>query len=120
MHTILILDDERFVTLLVKNALRLQDFEVIGVTDPRQALATLEQTPVSLLVTDLMMPLLDGFEVIRRVRSQPALKKLPIIVLTAKKVTTEERRELVELEVEILSKPFLPTALAEKIRQKVA
>lgn len=120
MPKLVILDDDRMVTLLVKRSLPPAEFEVVAVTDSSQIMPLLEGGPVDLLVTDLMMPQLDGLEVCRLVRHHPKLKSLKVLVLTAKRLTTEERKELLDLGVEIVSKPFVPAALTEKIRGMLA
>jgi len=115
MGKIVVLDDDRVITLLVKSALKLQDFDVVGITDPDEAVPTLEKMDVDLLVTDIMMPGTDGFEVCRQVRRHPDMKDLMILVLTAKQLSVEERKELMELDAEVIIKPFSPLTIREKI-----
>ena len=69
----------------------------------------LAQHPMpALVLLDLMMPMMDGFEFLARVREQPDFAELPIVVLTAKELTAEERNFLAENTLLILSKSAQP------------
>lgn len=116
--TLVVLDDEKSVSLLVSNALRLRGFQVISLTDPQQLLPTLAASPVTVLVTDIMMPVLDGVELCRQVRAA-GYTKLAILALTAKRLSVDERSTLQSLGVEIMTKPFSPNAFAAKVTAMV-
>src|SRR5690606_1802183 len=62
----------------------------------------------SLILLDLMMPVMDGFEFLDRVRSNPAISHIPIVVLTAKDLTDEERRIINERTLLVLTKGAQP------------
>jgi CheY-like chemotaxis protein len=73
------------------------------------ALEWLAENPMpSLVLLDLMMPMMDGFEFLDRVRAQPEFAELPIVVLTAKELADEERTFLAENTLLILSKSAQP------------
>ena len=67
---ILVLDDEPGIMLLCKRLLTRAGFEVLAFTEPRKAMAELELRPVDLLLVDIRMPEVDGFELLRRVRER--------------------------------------------------
>lgn len=112
---IVVVDDERFVTMLIAGSLRVMDFEVVSLTDSEKALALLKEEKVRLLVTDIMMPKLDGMQLCRQIRKIKSHTDLKILALTAKKLNVDERKELMDLHVDVMSKPFSPVDLKEKI-----
>ncbi|MBF0563087.1 MAG: response regulator, partial [Alphaproteobacteria bacterium] len=79
---ILSVDDSASVRQMVTFALETAGYQTAQAGDGKEALAVLKTTPVDMIVTDLNMPKLDGLGLIRRIRSTPALKFLPIIILT--------------------------------------
>ena len=77
---ILIVDDEQFVRDLLEKVLRRRGHEVVSASDAGQALAALESAEFDLLLTDVVMPGMDGFDLLRRVKS--AYPDIKVIVLT--------------------------------------
>lgn len=82
MKKILIVDDDTVVLQMYKDALIQQGFHVDAANDGIAGVMLLKKTPPDLLVCDLMMPKFTGVEVLKFVRSQPALKDLPVILLS--------------------------------------
>ncbi len=80
--TILIAEDDELLARMYERGLTLAGGKVILAGDGEQALAKLAETKFDLLLLDLMMPKLNGYEVLRWVRSNPATKDLPVIILT--------------------------------------
>jgi DNA-binding response OmpR family regulator len=100
---ILLVDDEQSVQKLLSSALRKDGYEVVCAFDGRQALDRLRDRAFDLLVLDLMLPEIDGFEVCRQVR---ATSSVPIIMLTAR---VEEIDKVLGLELgadDYITKPF--------------
>jgi PAS domain S-box-containing protein len=87
---ILLVDDDPKTLELLAETLRSAGYETQSVQSGPRALEVLSSTVVSAVFLDLLMPGMDGFEVIRHVRQQPALKELPIIVMTGKTLTQDE------------------------------
>ncbi|MGB9913626.1 MAG: response regulator, partial [Candidatus Kapaibacteriota bacterium] len=81
--TILVAEDSETIRRFIAMALKLAGFEVITAVDGMEALEKLPFHKVDLIVTDLNMPNLDGFELIKTVRENPDLKDLPIIILSS-------------------------------------
>lgn len=82
-HRILVVDDSASVRKFVSVSLEMQGFSVITASDGMEALEKLPGEEVNLVITDLNMPNMDGFELIKTLRENPAYKELPIIVLTS-------------------------------------
>jgi two-component system, OmpR family, response regulator len=100
---ILLVDDEQSVQKLLTYPLRKEGYEVVGALDGREALDRLEDASFDLVVLDVMLPHVDGFDVCRQIR---ATSTVPIIMLTAK---TEEIDKVLGLELgadDYITKPF--------------
>ncbi len=118
---ILACDDDPDMTRLIKRSLTFHSFEVTELNDPRQLVPTLEQGAFDLLVLDLMMPDVDGEEVVSAVRGRTdALKDLPIVVLTAKDCASPERARLQRARAFVVEKPLVTEDLVRRIREALA
>jgi DNA-binding NarL/FixJ family response regulator len=104
--TILIAEDDPGTRLSISDYLELAGYMVFPAEDGQQALSLLEKCSPHLIVTDVTMPHMDGYELIDRVRRQPAFRLLPVIFLTAR-TQTEERIRGYQLGCDAyLPKPF--------------
>jgi PAS domain S-box-containing protein len=88
--SILLVDDDPKALELLQEALRSAGYEVQSVRSGARALEVLANKVVGAILLDLLMPEMDGFQVIRHVRQEPALRDLPILVMTAKNLSQEE------------------------------
>lgn len=112
-ETILVVDDEANIRELAKLYLQKDGYRVETAVNGTQALAKLKQNPPALLVLDLMLPEMDGWEICRRVRAE---SNLPILMLTAR---TDDIDKIVGLEMgadDYLTKPFNPRELVARVR----
>lgn len=112
-ETIFLVDDEQHIIDLAKMYLEQANYAVTSATDGQTALARILAEKPSLVVLDLMLPGLDGWEVCRRVRAQ---SDVPIIMLTAR---SEDVDRIVGLELgadDYLTKPFNPRELVARVK----
>ncbi len=116
---ILIVDNEPDITYIVGSVLSFAGFTVTELNEPVQAVPELLSSGYGLLILDLMMPVLDGFAVLKRTREEEALKHLPVLILSARRLTHEETTMVTELGAEMMAKPFEPQRLLEKAREMV-
>ncbi|MGH2454893.1 MAG: response regulator [Candidatus Limnocylindria bacterium] len=91
---VLAIDDDPAALELIRAALVPEGFEVTGLTDPSAAVNLARTSPFELVICDLVMPGMDGFEVIAALRQDPATSGLPILVLTAHGLTQAEKDRL--------------------------
>ncbi|HLU50009.1 MAG TPA: response regulator [Planctomycetota bacterium] len=112
MRTILVVDDEFDIAETLKSYLEIEGYRAIVAFDGRDALHKAIESKPDLILTDMMMPHMDGSELIARVRSSPAIDGTPIIVMSA-----VERLE--ELDVPFFRKPFDPAELVAEIRRQL-
>jgi len=113
MKTVLVVDDERNIVELVRLYLEKEGFAVTAASDGEQALAQYERTAPDLVVLDLMLPKMDGFEVCRELRRRG---DVPILMLTAR---SEDVDAIVGLELgadDYVTKPFNPRALVARVK----
>ncbi len=110
---ILVVDDEPKISKMIADYLKATGFDVESAENGIQALSRLEEASPDLMVLDVMMPGIDGFDVVRRIRE---ISTLPVILLTAR---AAENDKLVGLELgadDYLTKPFSMKELAARIR----
>jgi DNA-binding response OmpR family regulator len=113
MKTVLVVDDERNIVELVRLYLEKEGFAVVTAADGEAALVQYERTDPDLVVLDLMLPKLDGFEVCRELRRRG---DVPILMLTAR---SEDVDAIVGLELgadDYVTKPFNPRALVARVK----
>jgi DNA-binding response OmpR family regulator len=113
---ILVVEDDQDIAALVGRYLERDGHVVDIVHSGRDALAAITARPPALLVLDLMLPHVDGLEVCRVVRAQPASAHLPIIMLTARADVGERITGLETGADDYLAKPFSPGELVARVR----
>ena len=121
--TILVVDDSATSRALTEIVLKQEGFAVITSEGPTAALARLGSTPVDLILLDVMMPEMDGFELCRRIRESAALRYLPILFLSSACSVEERVQGLTAGADDFVRKPFEPTELVARVRshlQRVA
>ncbi|SCF15134.1 GAF sensor hybrid histidine kinase [Micromonospora coriariae] len=113
---ILVADDNSDMRAYLSRLLTGQGWRVRTVTDGRQALDAVHRDPPDLLLTDVMMPVLDGFELVRRLRADPAARALPVLVLSARAGGDASVAGLSLGADDYLVKPFAAAELIARIR----
>jgi len=111
---IMIVDDEADLLAELKPLLERSGFAVVSASDGEQALALIESAPPALIVLDMLMPRLDGRDVLRRLREQGDWT--PVILLTKVNTTVERVLSLQEGADDYLNKPFDPLELVARIQ----
>ena len=91
---VLLVEDDVSIREMMVNALEKTDWRVMEASDGRAALAQLEHNKPQLIILDLMMPVMDGFEFLIELRAHAQWHDIPVIVLTAKDLTEQDRRVL--------------------------
>ena len=118
---ILILDDEAEITFLLAHTLRSSDYEVDAANTPGAAFTKLWANTYHLFLSDIMMPGMDGIDVLKAVRKDKNLKNLPVIILSAKLLTGNELATITgRLGALVVRKPFSPHRLVALVRKFIA
>ncbi|PLX95075.1 MAG: two-component system response regulator [Desulfuromonas sp.] len=116
-RTILVVEDEESLLKLESILLTSKGYEVIGVPNGLAALEVLEKEKVDLVLLDIMLPEIDGFEVCRRIKQNPETRRLPVIMLTAKK-SHEDMSKGDEVGADwYVTKPFKSAKVIETIER---
>ena len=111
MPRILVVDDEPHIVRLIQVNLERQGYQVETANNGAQALAKIKESRPDLLVSDVMMPEMDGFELLANVRREPSLMDLPVIMLTAKAQDRDVMQGYQTGADMYLTKPFNPAEL---------
>ena len=114
--TILIADDDEDIVRFVEVNLRLEGFEVATAFDGEQALQHAYEVSPDLILLDVMMPKVDGFEVCQRLRSDGRTKNISIIMLTAKSLSADKVVGLTAGADDYMIKPFDPIELVARVK----
>ena len=117
-HKILAVDDEPANLMLLREVLQ-NDYHIIFAKNGQDALKRMVQKP-DLVLLDIMMPEMDGFEVCTRLKSQPLTKNIPVIFLTAKITVQDEIKGLELGAVDYITKPLSPPVLRMRIKTQLA
>ena len=111
-NLILVVDDEPPIVRLVKAKLRVDGYEVITASHGEEALQILQQESPDLVVLDVMMPDMDGFETLRRIRQNSTV---PVVMLTARGSDMDKLKGLQSGADDYITKPFNPDELEARI-----
>lgn len=103
---ILIVEDVAYILELLEATLRIKGYEVVTARNGEEALEKIAQSRPALILTDILMPELDGFELAQKIRSDPKTCDIPIVFISATYVTEEDRQFALRLgAVRFLEKP---------------
>ena len=114
--TVLVVEDELDILQLITHNLKSADFDVLSAQDGYEALSVAKNHLPQLIILDLMIPGLDGFEVCKELKRSPVTKDIPVLMLTAR---SEEVDRIVGLELgadDYVVKPFSPRELILRVR----
>ena len=112
---ILVVDDEPDIVRLVEISLKLCNYEVRTAANGKEALEKLQTDRPHLVLLDIMMPEMSGYEVCQAIRKNPALKDLPVVMLTAKGQKGDAEKGLEAGADDYIIKPFDPYELGEQV-----
>ena len=114
---ILAVDDEKHIVKLVQVNLERQGYEVVTANDGKEALQKVEEENPDLIVLDVMMPYMDGFEVLQNLRRNPGTRDIPVIMLTAKAQDADVFKGWQSGVDCYLTKPFNPMELISFVKR---
>jgi two-component system alkaline phosphatase synthesis response regulator PhoP len=114
---ILVVDDEIYIVHILDFSLGMEGYDVVTALDGEQALEKIKSEKPDLIVLDIMMPKLDGYEVCKTIKSDPATKHVPVILLSAKGRNVDQKMGFDVGADDYITKPFSPRKLVERINQ---
>jgi len=114
---VLVVDDQVYILHILDFSLGAEGFDVITATDGEQALSRARAERPDLIVMDIMMPRLDGYETCRRLKSDPATKNIPVLLLTARGREEDRKRGMEAGADDYMTKPFSPNKLITRVSE---
>ncbi len=120
MARILIADDDPLLRSLLQHKLAAEDHQIFASEHGGEVLGMVKDHAPDLIVLDAMMPVMDGFEVLRRLKAGAGTRNIPVIMLTALKREQDVVGGLQLGAADYLAKPFIPEELVQRIRRLLA
>jgi DNA-binding response OmpR family regulator len=118
ISTALLIEDNADVAYLVQHMLKRDGFAVQTLTNGRDAQAYIaESKPTDVVVLDLLLPYIDGFELLAQIRESPSWKKVPVVVLSGKVAERDVVRAIELGADDYVTKPYKPLELIARIRR---
>lgn len=118
LKRILLVEDDEFLAELYATKLKLEGFEVVLAPDGEKGVKLAKSKAPDLILLDIILPKMDGFEVLKEIKADPATKPIPVILLTNLSQKDEVKKGLSLGAVDYLIKAhFMPSEVVQKITQ---
>jgi two-component system, cell cycle response regulator DivK len=114
---ILVVEDQPDNRQIIRDMLASTDYEIAEAQDGEQALAAVAKARPDLILIGIQLPIMDGYEVTRQIKANPAMRSIPIIAVTSYALNGEEKKARAVGCDDYVPKPFSPRQLLAKIRQ---
>jgi len=119
-QTILIVDDDKMIRRILRLLLTRNQYEVVEAENGQEALEIIEENCPNLVVIDILMPVMDGFDTVRQIRSKLICEKLPVLFLTARADVETENKGLELGAQRFLTKPINLDEFVKTIKDLIA
>ena len=113
---VLVVDDEVYILHILDFILGAESYDVVTATNGEQALQKVRDEKPDLVILDIMMPKLDGYETCRMIKNDNATKHIPVILLTAKGREIDQKLGREVGANDYITKPFSPNKLIERVQ----
>jgi len=114
---ILVVEDQEDNRQIARDLLTSTDYEVMEAENGQEALAAVAKQRPDLILMDIQLPIMDGYEATRRIKADPALANIPVIAVTSYALSGDEEKARAAGCDDFVPKPFSPRQLLAKIRQ---
>ncbi len=117
MARILVIEDDDHIWNIIQYKLKSENHEPVWANDGLKALQKLEEMKPDLIISDIMVPYLDGLQILKEIKKKDELKDIPVIMLTSK---SQEKDVLIGLELgaqDYITKPFSPAELILRVNK---
>lgn len=114
---ILVCDDEPYILMALTDAVEMEGYDCVTATNGREALQKAREERPDLIMLDIMMPYMDGFEVCRELKADAATRDIPVIMLTAKSQQVDIQKGKESGADDYITKPFRPSTLRKKFNE---
>jgi two-component system cell cycle response regulator DivK len=117
---ILVIEDQEDNRIILRDLLTSADFEVIEALNGQEGVDMAEAERPDLILMDIQLPVLDGYEATRQIKGKPSLSQIPIIAVTSYALSGDEAKAMAAGCDGYITKPFSPRLLLEKVREFLA
>lgn len=117
MSTVLVVEDSLAQQEMIKDLLQASGLEITIANDGIEALQLVQENPFDLILLDIVMPKMNGYEVCRRIKSNPKTQDLPVVMCSAKGEEFDRYWGLKQGADAYIAKPFQPTELVGTVKQ---
>ena len=114
---ILVVEDQEDNRQIMRDLLTANDYEMTEAENGEEALVAVAKDRPDLILMDIQLPVMDGFEVTRRIKADPSLNSIPVIAVTSYALSGDEEKARAAGCDDFVPKPFSPRQLLAKIRQ---
>ncbi len=114
---ILVVEDQEDNRQIIRDMLSATDYQITEAENGEEALAAVTKQRPDLILMDIQMPILDGYEATRRIKADPGLRSIPIIAITSYALSGDEHKARAAGCDDYVPKPYSPRQLLAKIRQ---
>jgi len=114
---ILVVEDQEDNRQILRDLLASADYDMVEAEDGEQALVAVKARRPDLILMDIQLPLMDGYEATRRIKADPDLKDIPVIVVTSYALSGDEAKARAAGCDAYVTKPYSPRQLLAKIRE---
>lgn len=118
-HNVLVVDDNRVNRIKLTRALKSQDCEVHEASGGREAMEMLRARSFQLVLLDILMPEVNGFQVLQQMQSDERLADIPVIMVSAVEEDDDVQKCLAMGAVDYITKPFDPDMLSDRVRHNL-
>jgi two-component system, cell cycle response regulator DivK len=114
---ILVVEDQEDNRQIIRDLLSATDYEITEAISGEEALVAVAKRRPDLILMDIQLPIMDGYEATRRIRAEPGLQSVPIIAVTSYALSGEEEKARAAGCTDYVPKPYSPRQLLAKIRE---
>ena len=117
---IILVEDDEFLAELYATKLKLENYEVILATDGEKGLKMIKEKKPDLILLDIILPKMDGFEILKAIKNEKELKDIPVILLTNLSQKDEVKKGLdLGANDYLIKAHFMPSEVVKKIKQTI-
>jgi two-component system, cell cycle response regulator DivK len=116
-RTVLVVDDHEDNRRILRDLLRSAGYEVLEATTGEDGVATAKARPPDLILMDIQLPGIDGYEATRRIKADEAVRRIPLIVVTSYALSGDDAKALAAGADAYVAKPFSPRVMLAKVRE---
>jgi DNA-binding response OmpR family regulator len=118
--TVLIVDDEGYIQRILTYVLQAEGFEVLTAADGEEAVQQVKENHPDAVILDLMLPAMDGYQVLQIIRQDDAMRNTPVLVLSAKGRDLDRDTAIKAGASDYITKPFSPQRLVDRLQEMLA